>query len=209
MTKIYLIRHGETFFNQEHRIAGQVETSLTELGKKQALDCALYLKSQNVEFDAILCSTLKRAKDTAAIIASQIPAPIIYDAGLMEFSNGIFEGVKVEDLQKMVFNPPYQTADTIFENGMDLYNAYSSFDPKFDTLCYPDGETKEAARNRFMNAIEKYLKANPKTQNLCVVAHGAVIRFMLLKICPETLKEKIKNAEARIVFYTEDKGFYA
>ena len=209
MTKIYLIRHGETFFNKEHRIAGQIETDLTELGKKQALDCALHLKSQNVEFDAILCSTLKRAKDTASIIASQIPAPIICDADLMEFSNGIYEGVKVEDLQTMVFNPPYQTAGTSFKNGMDLYNAYSSFDPKYDTLSYPKGETKANARKRFMHAIERYLKTHLDTQNLCVVAHGAVIRFALLKICPETLSEKIKNAEARIVFYTEDKGFYA
>ena len=208
MQKVYLIRHGQTDFNLKHKIAGQIETDLTELGRQQALDCALNLKNQNIKFDAILCSTLKRAKDTAEIIAKIIPAPIIEDADLMEFSNGIYEGTKVEDLQKMRFDPPYQTAGFSFENGMDLYNAYSSFDPKYDMLSYPKGETKEAACKRFMRAIESYLKANPDVQNLAVVAHGAVIRFMLLKICPETLKEKIKNAEARIVFFDPKQGFF-
>lgn len=208
MQKVYLIRHGETFFNQEHKIAGQIETDLTELGRQQALDCALNLKNQNLKFDAILCSTLKRAKDTAAIIAKIIPAPIIEDADLVEFSNGIYEGTKVEDLQKMRFDPPYQSAGFVFKNGIDLYNAYSSFDPKYDTLSYPKGETKQQARERFMRAIEDYLKAHPNVQNLAVVAHGAVIRFMLLKICPETLKEKIKNAEARIVFFDPKQGFF-
>ena len=209
MTRIYLIRHGQTVFNLMHKIAGQIETDLTELGKKQALDCALNLKNQNIKFDAILCSTLKRAKDTAEIIASVIEAPVFYDDDLKEFSNGVYEGVQVEDLQKMVFNPPYQTGGFEFSSGADLYAAYSSFDAKYDGLSYPKGESKKAACNRFMNAIERYLDAHPNTQNLGVVAHGAVIRFALLKICPESLKEKIKNAEARVVYYGKYRGFYA
>ena len=100
MQKIYLIRHGQTYFNIEGRIAGQIETNLTEIGKKQALDCALNLKNNNVKFDAILCSTLQRAKDTASIIASIIPSPIVENDDCKEFSNGIFEGIKAEDLQK-------------------------------------------------------------------------------------------------------------
>ncbi len=208
MRKVYLIRHGQTEFNVQNRIAGQIETELTELGKMQAYQCALNLKNQNVTFDVILSSSLKRARDTAQIIADVIPAPVIYDPNLQEFSNGIYEGVKVENLKEMLFNPPYQTAGFAFACGANLYAAYSSFDPKYDTLSYPQGETKEQARNRFMGAIEKYLKDNPNIKNLAVVAHGAVIRFMLLKICPETLKEKIKNAEARLLFYDDKKGFF-
>lgn len=44
---------------------------------------------------------------------------------------------------------------------------------------------------------------------MVVVAHGAVIRFTLLKVCPETVKRKIKNAEARVIYYDKEKGFYA
>jgi len=209
MVKIYLIRHGQTDFNVKSIIAGQIETDLTALGRRQALEAAQKLKSDGVNFDVILCSTLKRAKDTAEIIASILPAPIVYDEGLKEFSNGIFEGLEVEKLKQMRFNPPYHTAGLDFENGADLYAAYSSFDPKYDTLCYPEGETKQEARERFMRAIEHYLQAHPDIKNLGVVAHGAVIRFMLLKVCPETLKEKIKNAEARLIHYEKAKGFYA
>lgn len=208
MPKIYLIRHGQTILNVEHKIAGQIETELTELGKQQALDLAQKLKNDEVVFDAILCSDLKRAKDTALIITSIIKAPIIYDVNLREFSNGIYEGIKIKDLQQMQFNPPYQTAGFKFSNGADLYAAYSSFDQCYDELSYPKGETKNVARERFMNAIEKYIINHPNVQNLGVIAHGAVIRFMLLKICPESLKEKIKNAEARIVFYDRNKGIF-
>lgn len=207
MTKIYLIRHGQTAFNEQGIISGQIETDLTELGRRQALEGALKLKNEGAHFDVILCSPLKRAKETAEIIASVLKAPIVFDADLQEFNNGVYEGIKVDELRQMVFDPPYKTAGFEFENGEDLYKAYSSFDEKYDGLCYPEGETKEAARERFMGAIKRYLDAHPKIQNLAVVAHGAVIRFMILKICPETLTEKIKNVEARVVCYDKEKGF--
>jgi len=208
MTKIYLIRHGETKFNVEHIISGQIETDLTELGRNQAFEGALKLKNEGISFDVILCSPLKRARDTAQIIASVINAPIVFDKDLQEYNNGDYEGVKVDDLKQMSFNPPYETAGFKFENGQDLYAAYSSFDPKYDGFSYPKGETKKEACTRFMNTIQNYLDSHPKTQNLGVVAHGAVIRFMILKICPETLKEKIKNVEARVVYYEKERGFY-
>lgn len=207
MTKIYLIRHGQTVFNEQGVISGQIETDLTELGRRQALEGALKLKNEGVHFDVILCSPLKRAKETAEIIASVLKAPIVFDADLQEFNNGVYEGTKVEDLKHKVFDPPYKTAGFEFENGEDLYKAYSSFDGKYDAFSYPEGETKEKARERFMGAIKRYLDGHPKIQNLAVVAHGAVIRFMILKICPETLTEKIKNVEARVVYYEKGKGF--
>ena len=210
MTKIYLIRHGQTAFNLQGIIAGQIETDLTETGRQQALQCALQLKDKGAKFDAILCSPLQRARDTAKIITDILPTPTVYDDGLKEFSNGVFEGIKIEDLQQMKFTPPYKTAGFEFGNGDDLRRAYSSFDPCYDELSYPEGETKAEARERFMSAIKRYLDAHTDIKNLCVVAHGAVIRFMLLKICPQTVTEKIKNAEARVVFYDRKNGnFYA
>lgn len=209
MTTLYLIRHGQTVANVEHKISGQIETDLTPFGRDQILQTAQNLKSIGVSLDLILCSPLKRTKDSAQIIAEQIPAPIVYDDGLKEFSNGIYEGTKIEDLEQMSFNPPYRTAGYSFSNGTDLMAAYHSFSPKYDTFCYPEGETKLEARERFMNAIQKHLDANSNLQNVAVVAHGGVMRFMLLKICPEVLTEKIKNAEVRVIFYDKDKGFYA
>lgn len=208
MAKVYLIRHGQTTFNVDHIISGQIETDLTALGRQQALEGALKLKNEGVSFDIILCSTLNRAKETAKIIANVINTSIVFDEKLQEFNNGVYEGVKIEDLKQIVFNPPYEAAGFKFENGTSLYAAYSSFDPKYDKISYPKGETKQQARDRFMDTIKDYLDKHPNVENLCVVAHGAVIRFMLLKICPQTLTEKIKNVEARIVYYEKEKGFY-
>ncbi|MBR6327392.1 MAG: histidine phosphatase family protein, partial [Alphaproteobacteria bacterium] len=95
MTTLYLIRHGQTVANVEHKISGQIETDLTPFGRDQILQTAQNLKSIGVSLDLILCSPLKRTKDSAQIIAEQIPAPILYDDGLKEFSNGIYEGTKI------------------------------------------------------------------------------------------------------------------
>lgn len=209
MVNIYLIRHGQTELNVNNMISGQVETNLTELGRQQALDTALNLQAQGITFDVILSSTLQRAKDTAQIISSVIKAPIVYDSDLMEFDNGDYEGMSVEKLKQKHFNPPYKVNGLEFDNGADLVAAYSSFDSKYDVLAYPNGETKLQARDRFMNAIKNYLDEHENVKNVAVVAHGAVIRFMILKVCPVMLTEKIKNAEARLLRYDKNKGFYA
>lgn len=208
MVKVYLVRHGETILNKEHKIAGQIETQLTENGKNQALQTALNLKEQNVTFDAIICSTLQRAKDTAKIIASHIDSPLTEIDDLKEINCGDFEGLAISELHSICFNPPYKSGGFTANNGQELRELYNLMQPEYDNISHPNGETKTQARDRFMNAIKQFLDHNPKVKNLGVVAHGAVIRFTLLKVCPDTIKEKIKNAEYRVIQYEKDKGFF-
>ena len=208
MVNIYLIRHGETILNKEHKIAGQIETELTETGKNQAIQTALNLKKQGVSFDIILCSTLKRAKDTAKIISEHIKTSLMEIDDLKEINSGDFEGIALDKLHEICFNPPYKSGGFVFYNGQQLREMYNLMLPEYDDIAQPNGETKAQARERFMNAIKQFLDAHPQVQNLGVVAHGAVIRFTLLKICPETVKEKIKNAEFRIIKYEKEKGFF-
>ena len=65
MVKVYFVRHGETFLNVECRLAGQIETELTENGKKQADETGKKLFEMGVCPDVILCSPYKRAVETA------------------------------------------------------------------------------------------------------------------------------------------------
>lgn len=72
MTQLYLLRHGETEENVRHILQGHMPGTLTPLGRQQAVDAAHALAG--VQFDAILCSDLKRCVDTAEIFLSCLPA---------------------------------------------------------------------------------------------------------------------------------------
>ena len=67
MSRIFLIRHGETSANSELRYQGQIDTPLNNLGLQQAKQLAQDLK--NVPLSKIYTSDLKRAYTTAQIIA--------------------------------------------------------------------------------------------------------------------------------------------
>ena len=58
MTKtIYLMRHGETLFNQQHRVQGFCDSPLTEKGIAQAKQAGAYFKEQGIVFDGAYAST--------------------------------------------------------------------------------------------------------------------------------------------------------
>lgn len=75
MQILYFVRHGESQDNVD-RVWSRPDTPLTALGKKQALEAGRKLKKQGVQFDLIISSPLKRAHDTAFIIAHELAYPI-------------------------------------------------------------------------------------------------------------------------------------
>jgi probable phosphoglycerate mutase len=93
---IYLLRHGQTVWNVQERYQGQLDSPLTEKGKKQAKENALklshYVDIKEVKF---FSSPLGRAKATAKIVAQHNEleiTDIIFEEALKEFNYGIFEG---------------------------------------------------------------------------------------------------------------------
>lgn len=89
MKTIYLIRHGQTLFNAQHKIQGFCDSPLTELGIKQAMVAGEYIKSKNVIFDHAYCSTSERAIDTLKIL---VDMPFSSHKNLREWNFGKMEG---------------------------------------------------------------------------------------------------------------------
>ena len=89
-TRIVAVRHGETVWNAEMRMQGQLDTALSERGRRQAARAAAALADEGIE--AIVSSDLARAYDTAAAIAAVVGLPVAIDPGLRERSFGIFQG---------------------------------------------------------------------------------------------------------------------
>lgn len=90
----YLMRHGQTLFNVRRKIQGACDSSLTELGRKQAEVAGEYFK--NIPLDHAYCSTSERSSDTLEIILNN-RLPYTRLKGLKEMNYGSFEG-ESEDL---------------------------------------------------------------------------------------------------------------
>lgn len=86
----YFIRHGQTDWNAECRLQGQLDTPLNNKSSKQAEDAEKIISALNI---SLLCSSpLRRAVQTAEIINANKKLPVIYHLGLKEYSFGLFEG---------------------------------------------------------------------------------------------------------------------
>lgn len=86
---LYLMRHGQTLFNVQHKMQGWSDSPLTQTGINQALAAKQYFKSQNISFDAAFCSTAERSSDTLELVSDM---PYTRLKGLKELSFGKFEG---------------------------------------------------------------------------------------------------------------------
>ncbi|MFT3877478.1 MAG: histidine phosphatase family protein [Propioniciclava sp.] len=88
MKTLYLMRHGQTLFNELHKIQGWCDSPLTELGVRQAQVAARYFTENRIEIQSAYCSTSERASDTLEQITD---LPYARLKGLKEWNFGRFE----------------------------------------------------------------------------------------------------------------------
>lgn len=86
---LYIMRHGQTLFNLQHKTQGWCDSPLTELGKKQAIIAGEYYKDNHIEFDHAYSSTSERASDTLELVTDM---PYGRLKGLKEWNFGVYEG---------------------------------------------------------------------------------------------------------------------
>ena len=92
MNKLYVVRHGQTDWNVKKILQGSTDTELNEKGIKQALELAKELDLNKI--DICFCSPLKRARQTAKILAGD-RVKIIYDNMIVERGYGDYEGKSI------------------------------------------------------------------------------------------------------------------
>jgi probable phosphoglycerate mutase len=95
LTRICLVRHGETAWNAEKRIQGHTDIALAESGLAQAEAVARCLPRQSVS--ALYTSDLLRASQTAACIGNVLGLPLSLLPSLRERCYGIFEGLTYDE----------------------------------------------------------------------------------------------------------------
>jgi broad specificity phosphatase PhoE len=105
VTRVILIRHGQTSWNQSRRIqGGNNDTILDEEGDRQCHCLTERLKKENIK--AVYSSPMSRAMETARRIADSHNLNVIEEPAFREMNCGTFEGSEIRDigarLQKLV-----------------------------------------------------------------------------------------------------------
>ena len=161
MGHLYFVRHGESEWNVEKRICGITDIPLTDRGREQARITAAKIVDQGIKADGILCSPLKRARETAGIIAEATGFPLSVEPRLIEQNFGTFEGKH--------WNTP------------EFFEAKQSFANR-----YGNGESNLMLAHRIYNLIDE-VKASGKTYIL--VAHNGIVRSVQSYFYSETNDE--------------------
>jgi broad specificity phosphatase PhoE len=96
MTRLLLVRHGETDWNTTGRFQGQADPPLNANGRAQAASLAAQLAQTRI--GAIYSSDLQRARDTAEIVARKLGMTVRVDRRLREINQGEWDGMLTTDI---------------------------------------------------------------------------------------------------------------
>lgn len=155
---VLIVRHGQTHFNVEGRLPGQIAgVALTDEGRRQAHRAAVALSA--LPLSAIVASPLERARDTAEIIARGWALPVRLDPRLMDTDVGAWAGQKIEDVAK---NDPNWKPFT-----------------EHPTEPPPGVESLAAVQTRAVAAVEAALDDPATGDYLVIVAHADVVKLII------------------------------
>lgn len=164
---LYIMRHGETFWNKEGLIQGSSDIALTPYGEELARDTRDGFAREGLHFQKIYSSPYKRAVKTAEIIAEKQNVTVQVDPRIREMCFGKYEGDKISDVKNGEDNlrycfskPSLYVADETGDNFADVYQRIKDF-----------------LRNEILP-----LEKDSSVENVLVVCHGAVIRAFLTYI---------------------------
>lgn len=163
MTKLFLMRHGETYFNKWHRIQGWCDSALTPTGVKQTNEIKQYFIKNNIYFDKRYTSTSERACDTMDIICEN--SPYMRLKSLKECNFGKYEGSSER------LNPPYP---------------YGDFFKKYG------GESEKEVQTRMNSTILSILLSSDDSDNILIISHaGAILNFLIsVNLNPQVVKDQ-------------------
>lgn len=155
VTRVCFIRHGETDWNSELRLQGQIDLALNASGESQAAALGPWFLGKAAA--AIYSSDLLRARQTAQPIADALRLPIVTLTALRERNFGRCEGL---------------TMTEIADRYADDAQAIESNDP--DYILPGNGESRRQLNARILRCVDELTRAH-RGQTIIVVTHGGVL----------------------------------
>ena len=156
-TQLYLCRHGQSVWNQQGLLQGQLESPLSALGQQQAKELAV--KAQDWKISAIFSSKLGRAEQSAQICAAKLGLQNQTIIGLEERHFGQWQGQLPADISDYQLFTQQRYEDTEFKPGLS-------------------GESTAQVQQRMLQALLSLAQNHP-TQNLLVISHGDALACLM------------------------------
>jgi probable phosphoglycerate mutase len=155
--ELAVVRHGETDLNAVGSFQGQVDPPLNARGHEQARALAERLRGER--FDALVCSDLLRARQTARPLAEVLGLDVMLEPLLREQAFGAIDGLPVAEVQARL---------------PQVWARFVQFVP--DEAVADGAESYAAFAQRVGRALEHLARRHPRPgARLLVVAHGGVL----------------------------------
>lgn len=159
VTTLFLVRHGETDWNAERRVQGQLESRLNDRGLQQAVERAGQINDLAV--DAVYCSSSHRTRQTAHALLSGKTDGVVYQDNLREICLGVWEGKLRAEIDQI---SPLQVQH--FFQQPELFQLQGA-------------ETFSSLQGRAISALTDIVTQH-SGKRILVVSHGALIKASLL-----------------------------
>ena len=178
--RLYLMRHGQTMFNEQKRIQGWCDSPLTELGKRQALGARRYFEEKGITFDHAYSSTSERCCDTLELVTD---LPYVRLKGLKE----VFYGQLEAESERLACKDPVRAVTYYLQFG---------------------GESTDQVRERMTRTLTEIMEKEDHRSVLAVSHGGACFNFLKGVQDPsEELKKGFTNC--CIFVYDFEEGKFA
>lgn len=178
--RLYLMRHGQTMFNEQHRIQGWCDSPLTELGKRQAKAAGEYFRTHGITFDHAYCSTSERCSDTLELITDM---PYTRLKGLKEMFYGQLEG----ESERLSCKDP--------EKSITYYQQFG-------------GDSSDAVKDRMQTVLHDIMEKEGH-ESVLAVSHGAACFNFLRGIQDPTEELKKGFGNCTIFIYEYEQGTFS
>ncbi len=177
-----LVRHGQSTWNREHRIQGQLDPPLSDEGRRQAELLGRRLAGRRLA--GFYSSDLKRAFETSQVIGAETVLAAEATPGLREIYLGEWEGLRTEELAER------------------FPEAWAKWTEEPDWDVVPGGEGAEHFEARVAAALDSIFERHTHGDVL-VVTHGGVIQVALHRVAGRPSRGlfpfKIQNASLSVI----------
>jgi alpha-ribazole phosphatase len=171
MTKIFLIRHGETVDANSRRYKGHIDIDLSDNGIDQVKRLSDYMvqnrstlfKDRSNGLDAVYCSDLSRAMKSAEIIAEPFDLKPVVNVGLKERNFGVWEGMSFDEIK---------------DKWPDAFDSWAANPVEFSPM---EGESTLEVKERAMKTYDEIVSKH-EGECIALVAHGGINRVILCEL---------------------------
>ena len=161
MTRVYLVRHGQTEWNKSLTFRGRIDIPLNERGHREAEAIAEALKDKKI--DAIYTSPLRRSIETAQPTAKFFNLEIRPFQGLIDINYGDWEGLTFDEVKKR------------------YGDQYKKWEERPELVMFPNGETLDEARERSFRGFKEILRENAG-RSILIIPHRVINKVLLCAI---------------------------